>query len=148
MKTRTSKRRELTAHEKAVAATTKKLWLARKKRDRLNQDDAAEALEFSTSAFSQYINGAIPMGTDAVKKFADYLGVHPTDIDEQWLGGTAGIAENSNVYRIAEFDRMADQLSEDEIFEDIMAAINTMPVDIRAKIAKRIVDGLAAASSG
>ena len=85
-------RRELTPAELEAAANARQFWLEKKRTERLTQDDAAFALSMTTSGFSQYINGKIPLNTDATKRFADYFGVSPTDIDKGWLGGTDALS--------------------------------------------------------
>ena len=78
-------RRTLTPEEKACADRAKSLWLVKMRRERLTQADAAAKLGFSVSAFSQYINGVIPLNTDVTAALAKYFGVSPRDINPDWL---------------------------------------------------------------
>lgn len=79
------KRRELTAHEKACAERANALWRKKKRAEKTSQAAAAAELGMTSSAFNQYINGKIPMNTDATAKIAAYLGVSPRDINPSWL---------------------------------------------------------------
>lgn len=76
-----SNRRELTSKELLIAATAKRLWLAKKQSEKVTQADANGALGWTTSVFGQYINGNMPMSADAVTKLAKYLSVSPYEID-------------------------------------------------------------------
>jgi plasmid maintenance system antidote protein VapI len=80
-------RRKLTALERECAQRINKLWLEKKRAEKISQPVAAEALQMTTSGFNQYVNGKIPLNTDATYKFAIYFGVDPRDIDPRWLGG-------------------------------------------------------------
>ena len=61
----------------------KAAWNARKKELKLTQELAAELLGFeSQGTVSQYLNGKIPVNTDAALKFAALLKVKPEDIRE------------------------------------------------------------------
>lgn len=80
-------RRELTTHERECAKRINKLWQEKKRREKISQPVAAEALDMTTSGFNQYINGVIPLNTNATYKFAKYFGVDPHEIDPKWLGG-------------------------------------------------------------
>ncbi|HGH4743862.1 MULTISPECIES: helix-turn-helix domain-containing protein [Serratia] len=71
----------LDAAEIEAASRLKRIWDEKKITLRLTQEKAAEALGFSTQAtVSHYLNGNIPLNTDATLKFAALLGVKPEDI--------------------------------------------------------------------
>jgi transcriptional regulator with XRE-family HTH domain len=83
--TKTTKRRELTAREKAAQKNLFKLWTEKKGELGLTQESAADRMGFKTQgAVNQYLNGKIPLNTDAVIKFSTLLGVDPTDIDKEF----------------------------------------------------------------
>lgn len=80
------KRRELTSEEMQWAANLKRLWLSRarnpKTNRRLSQEEAAERAGWvAQSTVSQYINGVIPLNTDAILKFAELIPCAPSDIN-------------------------------------------------------------------
>lgn len=84
-----TKRRELTAEERAAAVRLGEIY-ARKKAeakaagDKLTQDMVAEACGWSSqSALSQYINGRIPLNLDAVLELAKALKVRPEEISPE-----------------------------------------------------------------
>tara|TARA_R110000772_G_scaffold48089_4_gene109888 strand:- start:73431 stop:73883 length:453 start_codon:yes stop_codon:yes gene_type:complete len=89
------KRRELTSEEKACAERANALWRKKSRLEKISQAAAAAELGFTTSAFNQYINGKIPMNTDATAKIAAYLAVSPREINPKWLvektSGGAGL---------------------------------------------------------
>ncbi|CAI0728609.1 helix-turn-helix domain-containing protein [Serratia grimesii] len=71
----------LDAAEIEAASRLKKIWDEKKITLRLTQEKAADALGFSTQAtVSHYLNGTMPLNTDATLKFAALLGVKPEAI--------------------------------------------------------------------
>lgn len=90
-----AERRQLTEEEKSCAERVKALWLAKKEADKISQAAAAKELGMSASGLNQYINGVIPLNTDATYKLARYFGVSPLDIDPNWLedGGDRNLIE-------------------------------------------------------
>lgn len=80
-----TKRRELTEKEKACAARANKLWLKLKREEGLSQEGAGARIKMSASGFSQYVNGKIPLNTNATAKLAFLFGVNPREIDPDWL---------------------------------------------------------------
>ncbi|WP_320728257.1 helix-turn-helix domain-containing protein [Enterobacter ludwigii] len=76
------KTREVIATPEA-SRNLKAAWDAKKKELKLTQELAAELLGFeSQGTVSQYLNGKIPVNTDAALKFAALLKVKPEDIRE------------------------------------------------------------------
>lgn len=73
--------RELTAKEKKVAATAKRLFEDRKASLNLNQTSAGKQLGMAQATFGQYLNGVIPCNTDFILKLAALLNVGPEKID-------------------------------------------------------------------
>lgn len=145
-------RRKLTAAEQQVAARTKSRWLEKKQAEKLTIESAAHTMGFSGSAFSQYINGQIPMSTDAVKRFADYLGVRPTQLDPNWLGGlqvstAPELREPQAPYNYAAetprdvFCEALNRLSEAEIIQVLQGV--ALSREGSALLAKILVDRLA-----
>lgn len=77
--------KKLNPEQEADAARLKALWLAWKAAEvaagrPIAQDAAAERLGFGQSAFSQYLNGIIPLNADALRKFCALLEVRPARI--------------------------------------------------------------------
>lgn len=81
-----AKRRALTPEEEAVRQRLRDMWgktqaAWRARGDRLTQAIAADYFGWSEqSAVSQYLTGKLPLNIDVVIKFADLLGVYPSDI--------------------------------------------------------------------
>lgn len=63
------------------AQNLKRVWLAKKKLLALTQESAAVRLGWTQGAVGQYINGHIPLNTDAKIKFAALLQIDPREID-------------------------------------------------------------------
>lgn len=73
------------AADKAAAARLKRIWDAKLKAARaagqpFSQESVGAALKMTQGAVSQYLNGKIPIGLNAVLAFASYFGVAPTEI--------------------------------------------------------------------
>lgn len=71
----------MTDSEKLWAANLKAVWKARKSELGLNQERAADIFGCTQSGISQYLNGRIPLNTDAIYKFAKMLDVPPHTIN-------------------------------------------------------------------
>lgn len=135
-----TKRRELTAHERDCAKRINKLWQDKKRDEKLSQPDAAEALKMTTSGFNQYINGKIPLNTDATFRFARYFGVDPRRIDPQWLGGE----ENSSPKRItepaAEYEALLEITTKEQDLTSITEIIGRVSPKDALRIARLFLD--------
>ena len=70
----------LDAAEREASAKLSRIWHAKKKELGLSQERAAELYGCSQGNISQYLNGKIPLNTDAVYKFAKMLKVNPIEI--------------------------------------------------------------------
>lgn len=75
----------LTPEQKQDAARLKEHFLAwrdalRKKGEPMSQEIAADRLGFGQSAFSQYLNGIIPLNGPVVSKCAELMGIKPESI--------------------------------------------------------------------
>lgn len=66
--------------QKDDATRLKAAWVAFKDANDINQEEAASRLGITQSAFSQYINGRIPLNVDKLMSFANLLGVETHDI--------------------------------------------------------------------
>jgi len=62
-------------HKRILAA-----WAAYKDSTRATQADGAKALGMGTSGFSQYLRAEIPLNTDFIIKFAQLVGVQPSEL--------------------------------------------------------------------
>ena len=78
MKTTTGK--ELTPEEITAWRSLRKLWNEKKRERGLTQDRAAIDLDWSPATVNHYLNGRLPIGVSAALRWAQYLGVEPTDI--------------------------------------------------------------------
>ena len=66
--------------ELEISARLSRLWHAKKKELNLSQERAAELYGCSQGNISQYLNGKIPLNTDAIYKFAKILQISPFEI--------------------------------------------------------------------
>ncbi len=75
------RKKTLDAAEAETAQRLREVWNEKKVTLRLTQEKAADALGFSTQAtVSHYLNGNIPLNTDAALRFAALLGVKPEEL--------------------------------------------------------------------
>ncbi|MHB9326743.1 helix-turn-helix domain-containing protein [Phytobacter ursingii] len=75
------RKKTLDAAESDAAQRLRDAWEKKKVTLRLTQEKAADALGFSTQAtVSHYLNGNIPLNTDAALKFAALLGIKPEEL--------------------------------------------------------------------
>jgi transcriptional regulator with XRE-family HTH domain len=70
----------LNKSEIEVSKRLNRIWHAKKKQLGLSQERAAEIYGCSQGNISQYLNGKIPLNTDAIYKFAKMLCVSPSEI--------------------------------------------------------------------
>lgn len=113
-----TKRRELNASERLAQQNLRRIWDAKKGELGLTQESAAEKMGFSTQgAVGHYLNGHIPLNTDAVIKFSRLLKVKPTEIDKEFAvfedliqqpTKTAGKSDRQALHD--EIDRLPDRL--------------------------------------
>ena len=74
------------------AAALKLIWNQKKKELGLTQEKAAHLMGWhSQAAVAQYLNGKIPLNTDAKMKFAELLNVSPASIWPAFVGPSAPI---------------------------------------------------------
>lgn len=72
-------RKKLSVEQAEAARRLLLLWKARKDA-RLTQQQAAEQMGVTAATVSQYLHGVIPLGTDAVLRWAKLLGVSAAEI--------------------------------------------------------------------
>jgi transcriptional regulator with XRE-family HTH domain len=72
-------RKKLSDEQVEAARRLLDLWRARKEVG-LTQQQAAERLGVTAATVSQYLHGFIPLGTDAMIRWATLLGVSPDEI--------------------------------------------------------------------
>jgi transcriptional regulator with XRE-family HTH domain len=77
------KRRELSDRHKAAQQNLFRIWSTKKKLLGLTQESAAGKLGLTQGAVFQYLNGKIPLNTDAVLAFSALLQVDPSEIDKK-----------------------------------------------------------------
>lgn len=110
------RKKTLEADEAEATQRLRDIWNEKKVTLRLTQEKAAEALGFSTQAtVSHYLNGNIPLNTDATLKFAALLGVKPEDIRpdlEQLMNYVRKTGSYVEDYSIAGWRRLKPEESE------------------------------------
>ena len=75
-------RRTLTDQEREWQRNLKSIWLRKKSELGLTQEKLAAKIGWRTQgAVTSYLNGRIPLNTDAKMKFAEALGVSVSEID-------------------------------------------------------------------
>ena len=72
-------RKKLSVEQAEAARRLRLLWRERKEVG-LTQQQAAERLGVTAATVSQYLHGVIPLGTDAMIRWATLLGVSPDEI--------------------------------------------------------------------
>ncbi len=75
--------RKITEKDREKAAKLKQLYENKKKELGLTQVKAAETLEMTQGAISQYFNALVPLNTDAILKFSELLQEKPERIDPE-----------------------------------------------------------------
>ncbi|WP_018610200.1 LexA family transcriptional regulator [Uliginosibacterium gangwonense] len=112
------KKRTLTDEDLAAAKRLRAIWDEKKSALGLTQEKAAGILGFSTQgAVSHFLNGVIPLNTDATLRFAAMLMVSPTEIRPA-LQGLLGVPEGGNLSHEARSVKMVDDddpVEEDEV---------------------------------
>lgn len=100
MNSATTKRRPLTAEERLAKDNLRRIWEEKKGPLKLTQESAAHRFGWKNqSAAGQYLNGTIPLNTEAALRFAALLQVAPSDIDPRVQDLLPlGISEPSSAY--------------------------------------------------
>ena len=75
-----------------IAGNLKRIWNIRKKEMRVTQALAATQLKWTQGALSQYLNGITAMSSQTVVKLANYLDVHPIEIDPNIIQSLPSVA--------------------------------------------------------
>ena len=75
-----------------IASNLKRVWNIRKKDMKVTQALAATQLKWTQGALSQYLNGITAMSSQTVVKLANYLDVHPTEIDPNIIESLPSVA--------------------------------------------------------
>lgn len=83
----TNKQAIVTPADKQAAARLKAIWDERRRDLGLTQETAGAKMGMNQSAVSQYLNGRIPIGLEALIKWSDLLGCDPKEIrsDIAWV---------------------------------------------------------------
>lgn len=110
-----AKRRSLNSKEIEAARQLKALFNKRKKALGLTQEVAAEKLDMTQSALSQYLNAEIPLNIEALFKVCGLVDgnpydIHPTLLESIGIGGS---------FANTEFKKEINDLTKDEIDEII-----------------------------
>ncbi|CAN5816522.1 hypothetical protein BH20PSE1_BH20PSE1_01370 [soil metagenome] len=83
-------KKPMTQADKQAAANLRREWIKwqdarmRQGLGRKSQLEAAGDMGITQGAVSQYLNETMPLGTEAVLKFAQLLGVHPGEIRQDF----------------------------------------------------------------
>ena len=85
-----------------IAGNLKRIWNIRKKEMRVTQALAATQLKWTQGALSQYLNGITAMSSQTVVKLANYLDVHPTEIDPNIIESLPSVATKEVRYSTSE----------------------------------------------
>ena len=108
---RDMERRKLTKYEAETAERLKSIWLKVKKRRGLTQEDVRLAMGFATQgAVSKYLNGVIPLNTDAKIKFARFLNCKVTDFDPEFV--EIGSLTNAQLQWLDALDKLPESVRE------------------------------------
>ena len=90
-------KRPLTNEKRLLAANLKRVWLSKKSALGLTQEKVALAWGWTQGNITQYLNGHIPLNTDTVNKFANLLGVDPSEIDTLGSSNVVSISGSSPI---------------------------------------------------
>lgn len=89
-------RRQLTEEETLWQQNLKRIWLSKKSELGLTQEKLAAKIGWKTQgAVTSYLNGRIPLNTDAKVKFSEALGVDTKEIDPNFLAEKKTTPTNS-----------------------------------------------------
>lgn len=98
-------KRNITIEDKVAAGIIRRLWADYKQKNQgATQEWAGQQLAMSQAAFSQYLRAEIPMGTDALLKFATFFGVAPSEIRQDNKLGELGRNVKTNDQLVARTD--------------------------------------------
>lgn len=86
------------------AERLRKIWNQAKKDRGVTQKDAVKAFGWSQPTVSQYLNGDIALNTDAIMKWAKFLGCKPEAISPK-LGKTITTVSRTKVYVMGSISR-------------------------------------------
>jgi len=75
-----------------IARNLKRIWNIRKEELKVTQALAATQLKWTQGALSQYLNGITAMSSQTVVKLANYLDVHPIEIDPNIIQSLPSVA--------------------------------------------------------
>lgn len=89
----------LNQEEIALYKRLNRIWNLKRKELGLNQEKAAEMYGCSQGNISQYLNGKIPLNTDAIYKFSEILQVSPDEINPRLKSrlDASGVANLGNI---------------------------------------------------
>jgi len=109
-------RRELTNIEKSWQKNLKAIWDSKKNELELTQEKLAAALGWKTqAAVTSYLNGRIPLNTDAKLKFAKALKVSVSEIDPEFSTPQERLPQNSTEFLEQYGDRIASMPESEQI---------------------------------
>lgn len=128
-----------TKADKQAAERLATHWRAAKARG-VTQEDAARALKITQPAVSQYLRGAIPLGFEALMKWAEFLGVDAREIrDDLPEQRHIAAAQSTSTAQdeIAENDRTALHLAIGSLITSLVANMPGVAQDFAAVLRER-----------
>lgn len=140
-------KRALTSAEAKVSSRLRDLWLAHKDAHRTSQRELAKHLGWSQSAVAQFINGTMPLSTDAKFKFAKFFDIPVTDLDPLMMPllepGRIDLVQNGDsvdVYLTPHERKLAGDISREELVDALPDLLKGMDRKARLRLAHMILD--------
>lgn len=87
----------------------RRIWNKKKGEMQFTQVTAAKALDWTQGAISHYLNNVVPLGPTAVLKFANFLGVDPTEIDPDYVNHLPDVTVHSIKYATNNMSKKLDE---------------------------------------
>jgi len=135
----TPPRAPLTSSQLEEASRLKAIWEARKKANRaITQESAGQDMGMTQGAIWQYLNGRIPIGTDALLKFAEYLKFDPADVRPDFA---QALRQTKDIGKVANLGHNTPTPAEraGALYDQIMG----LPPTVRQALLARLAAGLA-----
>jgi hypothetical protein len=91
------------------AQNLRRIWDKKKSEMQFTQVTAAKTLEWTQGAISHYLTGETPLGLSAILKFANFLGVDPTEIDRDFINHLPDVATHQIEYASCDMSKKIDE---------------------------------------
>lgn len=109
----------------------RKIWDQKKSEMQFTQVEAAKDLQWSQGAISHYLNGLTHLGVPAAIKFANFLGVDPTEIDPSIEGSLPHVRQIDITYNTAD---MSQPLKGNKIYSKKRSISTYIELDAKTKL--------------